>query len=213
MDCRVNPASCTNFTLTLSEAYHPSCQAACLLWAEALEKDNGACRDVDRKVDARVSGPKGGVEGCVEVCRKDKEGWGWAETKCLEQAVWGGKCGVALRCRVPGQLLGGAAAEEEKEKVEGGGARLLIGGEAALLAAAVGGRSTTTSSSRTAGALPFFLGVMLGLVGALSVVLGLRRGGEGAAAAAAAAGAAAAGAGTYRVVARGLGGGRHHVLP
>jgi hypothetical protein len=42
---------------------------------------------------------KGEEEGeavCLEACGGDEE-WGWAQTKCLEQAVWSGKCNVARR--------------------------------------------------------------------------------------------------------------------
>jgi hypothetical protein len=86
---RTTPDKCTKFTLKLSAAYHPSCQAACRLLRQA--EDSCGATGVEEEKTGAV-----GESLCLAACREDGE-WGWPQTKCLEQAVWSGKCNVARR--------------------------------------------------------------------------------------------------------------------
>jgi hypothetical protein len=99
----VKPDDCTKFTLKLSDAYHAPCEAACRLLRHSGEACGGigggnkkAEEEVEGDDDEKHAGPLG-EKACMAACRADEE-WGWQQTKCLEQAVWSGKCNVARRC-------------------------------------------------------------------------------------------------------------------
>ena len=91
------PDQCTKFTLKLSDAYHAACQAACRLLRHSDEACGGVnSEEGDEEEKEKHAGPLA-EKACMEACRADAE-WGWPQTKCLEQAVWSGKCNVARRC-------------------------------------------------------------------------------------------------------------------